>query len=93
MHLFVHHPVPDHSAHVDAAFRETMAAQLRVATAAEGAIDAAAEHRVKVNALRAKIVERTATHEHRKHRGQTSHIASVVEDALKAQSFGGSDED
>lgn len=93
MHLFVHHPAPDHSAQVDAAFRGAMAAQLRVATAAGDTADAAAEHRAKVDAVRARIVERTATHERRKHRGQTSHIAHVIDDALKARSFGGSDED
>lgn len=54
---------------------------------------AVTRHRKNVEAERERIRARTEATQQKRRTGQTSHIAHAVEDALKAPSFGGSDED
>ena len=83
-----HHPDAQ-AAELNRVMRETAQAQLRIATVADEVVDAATQHRARVDAARAKIVERAKVHEDRKRRGQTSETLSLVEEVLSRPLLGG----
>lgn len=89
LNRFTYHHSPDRTDELDAALRATARAQLRVATAADGVSDAAAEHRAKVDAVRVRISERAAVHEERRRKGQTSETLRLVRATLARPALGG----
>ncbi len=79
------HSISDALAAARAAHQET-------AESARSATAAVTRHRRSVEAERERIKARTEAAQEKRKPGQTSHVAHVVEDAIKARSFGGMDE-
>lgn len=83
LHFFpTHHPAPDTSRQVDAAFERMICSRRQASEAAGEAAASARSHHARVQAERTKIRQRTAETAARYPTGRTSEMRASVDDAL-----------